>query len=160
MLEVISETIIYKFFLTMGLSMVPVLELRAGIPFGMALGLNYSSALAASIIGNMLPIPFIILFLRKTLDWLVIKSEKFGALRNKLENIAYKKGEIVDKYKIIGLTIFVAIPLPGTGAWTGALIAAFLDIRMKNALPAIGLGVLIAGIIVSAVSYKVFDLLG
>ena len=113
--------------LTLLVSMVPVIELRGGVPFGTALGLAPLHALVVCIIGNMLPIPFIIVYIRRIFHWMRRRSPRLNALVDKLEKKAHLKGQKVTKYKYIGLWLFVAIPLPGTGAWTGALIAALLD---------------------------------
>ena len=143
-----------KIFLsTILMAMVPVIELRGAIPFGVAAGITVQQALTCAIIGNLIPIPFILLFLRKVFLWMRKISPGFENLVEKLESRAKSKKGIVDKYEIIGLIILVAIPLPGTGAWTGALVATVLDIRMRRALPAITVGVIIAGILVSVVTY-------
>ena len=135
------------------MAMVPVIELRGAIPFGVAAGITVQQALTCAIIGNLIPIPLILLFLRKVFLWMRKISPGFENLVEKLESRAKSKKGIVDKYEIIGLIILVAIPLPGTGAWTGALVATVLDIRMRRALPAITVGVIIAGILVSVVTY-------
>lgn len=135
------------------MAMVPVIELRGAIPFGVAAGISVKQALIFAIIGNLIPIPFILLFLRKVFLWMRKISPGFENIVEKLESRAKSKKGIVDKYEIIGLIILVAIPLPGTGAWTGALVATVLDIRMRRALPAITVGVIIAGILVSVVTY-------
>ena len=139
--------------MTMLLSMVPVLELRGAIPIGVANGLNIWVAIGVSIIGNLLPVPFIILFIRKIFSWLRKLSKRLDGLVTKLEQRAAKKSDVVLRYAFWGLVILVAIPLPGTGAWTGALVAAMLDMRLKRAFPAIVLGVVIAGVIVAFVTY-------
>lgn len=137
------------------LSMVPVLELRAAIPIGCSLGLSAWQCALAAIIGNMIPAPFIILFIRAIFEYLRRHWPKLGNLVDRLESKAEKKKPLVQKYAILGLTLLVAIPLPGTGAWTGALVAAMLDIRLKRAIPCIFLGVVIAAVIVTMVSYGV-----
>ena len=109
--------------LTFLVAMVPVVELRGAIPFGVVRGLNLWTAIIASVLGNLVPVPFIILFIRRIFAWMR------------------------------GLWLFVAIPLPGTGAWTGALVAAMMEMRLKRAFPAIVIGVVIAGVIVSVVTY-------
>ena len=139
--------------MTMLLSMVPVLELRGAIPIGVANGLNIWVAIGVSIIGNLLPVPFIILFIRKIFSWLRKLSKRLDGLVTRLEQRAAKKSDVVLRYAFWGLVVLVAIPLPGTGAWTGALVAAMLDMRLKRAFPAIVLGVLIAGAIVAFVTY-------
>ena len=140
-------------------SMVPVIELRGGIPFGMAQGLEPVAAFFASIIGNMIPVPFIVVYIRRIFHWMRGHMPRLNRLVDKLEEKAHLKGATVTKYKYLGLCIFVAIPLPGTGAWTGALVAAFLDMPLRKALPSIFLGVIIAGIVVTLVSTGVFAFL-
>lgn len=148
------------FFSTILMAMVPVIELRGAIPFGVAAGISVKQALVCAIIGNLIPIPFILLFLRRVFVWMRKISTGFENLVEKLELRAKRKKGIVDKYEIIGLIILVAIPLPGTGAWTGALVATVLDIRMRIALPAITVGVAIAGILVSVITYGGFAVFG
>ena len=132
------------------ISMVPVIELRGAIPYAYANGVAPWLAFALSVVGNMLPVPFILLFIRKIFAWMK-KYPRLGKIANKLETRAQNKSSGVKKSEIIGLCILVAIPLPGTGAWTGALVAALMEMRMKRALPTIFLGVLIAGIAVTLV---------
>ena len=141
-----------KFFLTMLFSMLPVVELRGGLPFGIALGMDLPHAFWAAVIGNLLPVPFIIAFTHRIFVLLRQHIPPLEGLIHKLEQRAEEKGELVQKYEFWGLLILVAIPLPGTGAWTGALVAALMDLRLKWALPAIAIGVLIAGGLVSAVT--------
>ena len=144
-----------NFAMTFLIAMVPVLELRAAIPAGVIAGLNLQAVLAAAIMGNLLPIPFIIVFIRKIFKWMQSKSQRLANIVAKLEAKADKKKDKVLKYEFWGLMLFVAIPLPGTGAWTGALIAAMLDMQLKRAFPAIAVGVLTAAIIVTAATYGV-----
>ena len=139
--------------------MVPVLELRGAIPLGVAAGMPPITALLVAIIGNMVPVPFIILFIRRIFHWLRGKG-KIGALVEKLERRAEQKSDVVKKYAGIGLLLLVAIPLPGTGAWTGALVAALMNMRLKRALPDIFLGVVIAGFIITCLTYGATHLLG
>lgn len=148
------------FFSTILMAVVPVIELRGAIPFGVAAGISVKQALICAIIGNLIPIPFILLFLRRVFVWMRKISPGFENLVEKLELRAKRKKGIVDKYEIIGLIILVAIPLPGTGAWTGALVATVLDIRMRRALPAITIGVIVAGILVSVITYGGFAVFG
>ena len=136
------------------ISMVPVIELRGALPVALASGVNLPLAIMLTVAGNLLPIPFILLFVRPVFKWF----KKLGSLRSfvqRLEEKAFKKSDKVIKNNFWGLVIFVAIPLPGTGAWTGALIAALLDMRLKYALPAIAVGVIIASAIISAAYYLV-----
>lgn len=139
--------------MTFLISMVPVIELRGAIPIGVGAGLNLWLAIAVSIVGNLVPVPFIIIFIKKIFSWLRTKSEKLNGLVTRLEKRAESKSATVQKYAFWGLFVLVAIPLPGTGAWTGALVAAMLEMPLKKAFPAIMLGVLGAGVIVSFVTY-------
>ena len=134
------------------ISMIPLIELRLAIPIGQGMGLHPILCYIISVIGNMLPVPFILLFIRVVLNWM--NNVRFlSKIALWVEQKAEKHSGKVTKYATWGLLIFVAIPLPGTGAWTGALVAALLDMRMKKALPAIFGGVLIAGVLVSLISY-------
>ena len=144
-----------KYLSVFGMAALPVLELRGAVPYGVAMDLPLPAVLTVSILGNLLPVPFIILFIRQILAWMKSKSRRLRGIAEKLEARAQAKGDILVKYETLGLFILVAIPLPGTGAWTGSLVAALFDLRMKHALPAIFLGVLTAGLIMSVVSYGV-----
>ena len=123
MFEWIAGTTAGKFISTFFISMLPVVELRAGLPYGIALGLDYPVALAAAVLGNLLPVPFIIVFIRRVFAWLRKISVRLDRLVTKMENKAHLKGHLVQKYGPLGLCLLVAIPLPGTGAWTGSLVA-------------------------------------
>ncbi len=147
----LTKHILYIF----AISMVPVIELRGAIPVGVGLGVPFYVVFLTAMLGNLLPIPFLILFTRRVFSWLRTKSQLLERMVSKLEAKAMAKRDLIRKYELLGLCILVAIPLPGTGAWTGALVSAVLDIRLKYAFPAIMLGVLIAGIIVSLVTYGV-----
>lgn len=152
--EAISNIPFVNYLITFAVSMLPVVELRGGIPLGVSLGLNHWVSMVLCIIGNMLPVPFIILFIRRILDWLRTKSSRLEHLVQKLEAKAHSpKADLIYKSEILGLILFVAIPLPGTGAWTGSLIAALLGIRIKTALPAIALGVTIAGVLITGITF-------
>ncbi len=142
-----------EFFFTLLVSMTPVVELRGGIPFGVGLGLPQWAAFTAAVMGNMLPIPFIIVYIRRIFQWMRAHMPRLDKLVDKLETKAHLKGRTVSRYKYLGLTLFVAIPLPGTGGWTGALVAAFLDMPLRKALPAIFLGILLAGGIMSLLTF-------
>ena len=133
---------------TFFMAMIPVIELRGALPVGVAGGLPVWAATVIAIFGNMVPIPFILLLLRRIFAWLR-SFPKLGSFIDKLERHAHLKGKTVKKYRTLGLFVLVAIPLPGTGAWTGALVADVLDMRMKTALPAIFAGVCVAGVIVA-----------
>ena len=139
--------------ITFLMAMVPVVELRGAIPYGVLAGLSVHTAFIIAVIGNLVPIPFLVVFTRKVFEWLRTKSLSLDSFVRKMEEKADKKKDIVLKYEFLGLMILVAIPLPGTGAWTGALVAAMLDMRLKRAMPAIIAGVIIAGIIVTTVTY-------
>ena len=141
--------------MTFLVSMVPVIELRGAIPLGVLNGLDVLPALIVAIIGNLVPVPFIIVFIRKIFKWMQTKSEFLAGIVRKLEEKADKKKDQVLRYEFWGLLILVAIPLPGTGAWTGALVAAMLDMQLKRAFPAIALGVVIAGLVVTIATYGV-----
>ena len=141
--------------MTFLMAMVPVIELRGAIPFGVVQGLSVPMAFTISVVGNLLPIPVLVVFTRKVFEWLRTKSQWLDNLVKKLEAKAEKNKEVVLRYEFWGLMILVAIPLPGTGAWTGALVAAMMDMRLKRAMPAIIMGVLVAGIIVTGITYGV-----
>lgn len=147
-----------KILSTLFISMVPVIELRGAIPIAVAQGMNPWEAMVIAIIGNMIPVPFIILFIREIFKWMRKVSPRLDGLVNRLEARADSKADRVRKYEKLGLFLFVAIPAPGTGAWTGALIAAMLDIRMRTALPTIFLGVCTAGLIVTLLTIGVISL--
>ena len=151
--EAITGADVGKYLATFIISMIPVIELRGAIPIGVSLGLSHVEAMGVSIIGNMLPVPFIILFIRPIFRWMTKKSGKLARLAEKLEAKAEGKWDKIHRYQFFALTLFVAIPLPGTGAWSGALIAAVMNMRLRNALPSILLGVLIAGVLVSGITY-------
>lgn len=158
MLDWFTTTTFGKMIATFFISMLPIVELRAGLPYGIALGLNYWQALACAVLGNLIPVPFIILFIRQIFAWLRKRNRKLDLWIAKQERKAADKSKIVDKYGPIGLCLLVAIPLPGTGAWTGALVAALMDLRLQRALPSIILGVLIAAGIMTAVTYGVIHI--
>lgn len=139
--------------LTFLVAMVPVVELRGAIPFGVVRGLNLWTAIIASVLGNLVPVPFIILFIRRIFAWMRAHMPKLDGLVTRMEKKAEKNRAAVEKYAFWGLAILVAIPLPGTGAWTGALVAAMMEMRLKHAFPAIVIGVVIAGVIVSVITY-------
>ena len=134
------------------ISLLPVLELRGGMIAAKLLGVGLFKAFIICYLGNILPIPFILLFIRRIFRFLR-KSEKLSPLIDKIESRSMKKRDKVLRYKQWGLLMFVAVPLPGTGGWTGALLSALLDIRIKKSLPIIALGVFIADLIMSIISY-------
>ena len=151
--EFLMDTTLGKCFLTMLVSMIPIIELRGGIPFGVAMGLPYHLAFPFAVVGNVLPAPFIIVYIRKIFLLMRRYLPKLNSMVDKLEKKAHLKGQQVSKYQYLGLYLFVAIPLPGTGAWTGSLAAAFLDMRLKKALPAVFLGVITAGCIMLTLTH-------
>lgn len=136
------------------ISMLPVLELRGGLIAAKLLDIEFAKAFVICFLGNLLPIPFILFFIRKIFNWLK-KFKKINVMIDKLEARSIRKADGVKKYRLFGLFIFVAIPLPGTGAWTGALIADLLDIRVRHSFPAIAAGVLCAGGIMSLLTYAI-----
>lgn len=139
------------------ISMLPLVELRGGIIVARALKLPLEQALIFSLIGNVIPIPFILLFIRKIFDWLR-PTKHFGKLVTKMEARAMAKSEGVSKAEFWGLVAFVGIPLPGTGGWTGSLIASLLNIDIKKASLAILLGIAIAATIMSLIFYGVLHM--
>ncbi|MCI9294433.1 MAG: small multi-drug export protein [Lawsonibacter sp.] len=151
--EFLTGTTSGKCLFTMLVSMIPVIELRGGLPFGVALGLPYYLAFPAAVIGNLIPAPFIIVYIRRIFELLRRYLPSLNGLIDKLEKKAHLKGKKVQKYQYVGLWLFVAIPLPGTGAWTGSLAAAFLGMRLKKAMPAVVLGVLTAGCIMLGLTH-------
>lgn len=137
------------------ISMVPLIELRGAVPVGTALGMNWIRVMIIAIAGNLVPIPFIITFGEKVFAWL--RGTKWlSGIFSKYEARLMEKSEEVTKYSLMGLCLFVAVPLPGTGAWSGAAIAVLLNMRMRYAFCSIALGVLIAAVIMTLVSSGVF----
>ncbi len=141
------------------ISMLPVLELRGGLIAAKLLGVEFVPAFIICYIGNIIPVPFILLFIRKIFQFLRDKKG-FSKIIEKLEIRSMRQSEKVKRWRDWGLLAFVAIPLPGTGGWTGALIAALMDIRIKKSFPIIAIGVLIAGIIMSVIAYLVPSFFG
>ena len=135
-------------------AMLPIIELRGAIPLGAGLGLSWLESFALSVAGNLLPVPFLLLLWQLVLR-LLRRFRRTAGLADWLEARALRSRERVENRAFWGLLVFVAIPLPGTGAWTGALIAAMLDIRLKRAFPAIALGVVLAGLVVGLASHGV-----
>ena len=153
-----------KYLLAFLISMVPIVELRGGVPFAVGLGIDYIPALIICVIGNMIPVPFIYFFARKFLVWgtsrryigrictfFLTKGERGG------QKLVAKTG----RYGLfMALLLFVGIPLPGTGAWTGTLAASFLDMGFKSTVVAVSLGVILAGCIMALASVGVFSVIG
>ena len=152
------DSVMGKVLMTFLVSMVPVIELRGAIPLAAAHDLPVWAAVCISVLGNMLPVPFIIVFIRKVFAFVRHHAPKLDGAVSKLEARAAKKSDLVRKWSFWGLFILVAIPLPGTGAWTGALIAAMLEMRLKRAFPAIFLGVVAAGIAVGLATMGVIHI--
>lgn len=160
------KKILYIFFI----SMLPIVELRGAIPYGVAIGVPLYITYIVAVIGNMLPVPFLIIFAKKILDWMSTSEfiSKFVIkfkLKNKLVKLSLQdfclkiikkadnKAAKIGKYELLGVFLFVAIPIPGTGAWTGSLIAATLRLRLIPSVIAITLGVLSSGVIMMTISY-------
>ena len=135
-------------------SMVPILELRGGLILSSVLGVEMWKAIGLCIVGNIIPVPFILLFITPIFRWLK-QTKKLKPMVEKLENRAMSKKDQIEKYEFWGLALFVGIPLPGTGAWTGSLIAALLDIKFKKAFPAVILGIIMATVIMTTLSYLI-----
>lgn len=153
-----------KYLLAFFVSMIPLIELRAGVPIAIGFGIDYVPALIVCIIGNMIPVPFIYFFARKVLMWgkdkpyignfftyCIEKGERGG------EKITAKAGK---GGLFVALMLFVGIPLPGTGAWTGTLAASFLNMGIKETSLAVSLGVVLAGLIMATASTGVFSIIG
>ncbi len=140
------------------ISMIPVVELRAAIPIGAAMGLPWYVNYLLCVIGNMIPVPFILLFIRKVID-LMEKVPKLSKIAVWLKNHAAKKSDKISRYASLGLFLFVAIPIPGTGAWTGSLIASLMELRLKHSLISVFCGVIVAGAIMCGISYGVLGFL-
>lgn len=147
-----------EFCYTLMFSMLPIVELRGGIPLGVGMGLPLPLAVTAAVIGNMLPVPFIILFIRRIYLWLQRRIPPLRGLLERLERRVEEKKDLVLRYQFWGLLLLVAVPLPGTGAWTGAMVAAVMDLRIKRAVPAIFGGVLLAAAVVTAITMGLFAL--
>ena len=141
-------------------SMLPIIELRGAIPLGAAFGLPWWQNYLIAVLGNMLPIPFILLFVKSVLNWMAkCRVKFFNKIANKMfekaEKNREKNREKIEKYAFWGLTLFVAIPLPATGAWTGTLVAALFDMKFWKSMLSALIGVMIAGVVMSLVSYGV-----
>ena len=138
------------------ISMLPIIELRGAIPIGAAIGLPWYLNMIVSIIGNMLPVPFILLFVVKLFEFMKKKNILVNFIE-KIEKRAMSRSQSIANKEFLGLMIFVAIPFPGTGAWTGALIAALLQFERKKSFFYIGLGVIIAATVMTLASYGVIS---
>ena len=158
LLHWLESTVGGEFVFTFLVSMIPIVELRGGIPFGVALGLPYPVAFTAAVIGNILPAPFIIVYIRRIFQWMRRRLPRLDGLVDRLEKKASVKGDVVNRYKYLGLMLFVGIPLPGTGAWTGSLAAALMKMDFKSAMLSVALGTLIADVIMCLLSYGLLGL--
>lgn len=136
------------------ISMIPILELRGGLLAASLLKISAAKALPICIVGNIIPIPFILLFIRQIFKWMK-KTKLFRGLIIKMENRAMGKSDQIKRYEFLGLLLFVGIPLPGTGAWTGALIASLLEVDIKKSSIAILCGLFMASAIMYIVSYGI-----
>ena len=136
------------------ISLLPILELRGGLIAAALLGLDPIPSYIISIIGNLLPIPFILLLINKVLDWMR-KSKHFSKIANWLDSKVEKHKGQIEKYGYLGIVLFVGIPLPGTGAWTGSLIASVLEMDKKKTFLAVLLGVFLASIIMMVLSFGI-----
>jgi uncharacterized membrane protein len=146
------KELIYVFLI----SMLPVVELRGAVPIGAGLGLSPAENIIAAVAGNMLPVPFVVIFVRRVIAWLSSKNVRLKRVIDRyLSKRIDRHAKIKYTSELVALAVFVAIPLPGTGAWTGAVIAGMLGLRLKTAVPAIAIGVVAAGIIVSILTYGV-----
>ena len=153
-----------KYLLAFLISMVPIIELRLGVPFALGLGIDYFPALAVCVVGNIIPVPFVYFFARKFLKWGAKQKYigKFcGFCLNKGERAGKKLVSKTGRYGLfVALLLFVGIPLPGTGAWTGTLAASFLDMGFKSTVLSVTLGVILAGCIMALASTGVFAFIG
>lgn len=136
------------------ISMIPILELRGGLLAASLLNISMVKAIPICILGNIIPIPFILLFIKQIFKWLK-KTKIFRGLIIKMENRAMGKSDQIKRYEFLGLLLFVGIPLPGTGAWTGALIASLLEVDIKKSSIAILCGLFMASVIMYIVSYGI-----
>lgn len=159
-LDWFGDSFFGKSLVTFFMAMLPIVELRGAIPMGVALGLGEIYSFVLAVLGNLVPVPFIIVFIRRVLEWLQKKSKWLDKLVSKKVEKTMKNESMIRKYELLGLMLFVTIPLPGTGAWTGALLAALLDLRLKSAFPAIVAGVVIAGIAVLILTYGFTAIIG
>ena len=153
-----------KYLICFFISMVPLIELRGGVPVALGMGIDFLPALIVCIVANMLPVPFIYFFARKILEW--GRDKKFIG---KFFTFCLDKGDRAEKVLMekagsrglfIALLLFVGIPLPGTGAWTGTLAASFLNMGIKNTTLAVCLGVILAGLIMAVASTGLFSIIG
>ena len=148
------ETVLSEEGVVFMLSLLPISEIRGGLIAARAYNMEWALAFIISFIGNVLPIPIILVFLKKVFNWM--RRSNIPLLSRTVDwclRKAEKNSDRVRKYKLFGLWLLVAIPLPGTGAWTGALVANVMDVRIKHSLPIIILGVAAAGVIMLTALY-------
>jgi len=148
-----------KLFWVFFISMLPIIELRGAIPVGAANDIPFLLNYFVCVAGNILPVPFLILFAKKLLVWLS-HFNKIGSFFKKITNKADEKAKTIGKYELLGLYLFVAIPIPGTGAWMGSLVATVLRLRLIPSFIVIVCGVLTSGLIMGFASYGLFNILG
>ena len=155
-LEIVGEELCLLFC-----SMLPIIELRGAIPMGAAFGLPWWQTYLIAVVGNMLPVPVILLFVKSVLNWMAgCKVKFFNRIAGKLFDKAEKNRDKIEKYAFWGLTLFVAIPLPATGAWTGTLVAALFDMKFWRSMLSTLVGVLIAGVVMTLISYGAVAVFG
>lgn len=154
----LSQLITNKYVYLFVISMMPIVELRGGVPIGAAMDLPFWQVYLICVLGNLLPVPFLIKFAKAVLTFLA-KRSLFGGFFQKIIDKANAKALTIGRYELLGLCLFVAIPLPGTGAWTGSLVATALQLRLIPSLIAISVGVLISGLIMGGISYGLFGML-
>ncbi len=135
-------------------SMIPIIELRGAIPMGAIFGLPWWQSYILSVVGNMIPVPFILLLIKAVITWMSRSKIKFfNKIADFLLRRVEKRREQIEKYSFWGVCLFVALPLPVTGAWTGSLVAAMIDMKFWKALLSCLFGVMIAGVIMTLISY-------
>ncbi len=154
----LSTLITNKYLYLFIISMMPIVELRGGVPIGAAMGLPFWQVYLICVLGNLLPVPFLIKFAKAVLTFLA-KKQIFGGFFQRIMDKANEKALSIGRYELLGLCLFVAIPLPGTGAWTGSLVATALQLRLLPSLAAITVGVLISGLIMGGVSFGLVGML-
>ena len=163
-----KDAIVHFFLETVGeelcvffCSMLPIIELRGAIPLGAAFGLPWWQNYLIAVVGNLLPVPIILLFVKSVLNWMSkCRVKLFNKIANKMYEKAEKNRDKIERYAFWGLTLFVAIPLPATGAWTGTLVAALFDMKFWKSLLSALIGVMIAGVVMTLISYGVVAAFG
>jgi len=152
----LGDTLTGRILQTFIFSLFPIVGLQASLPYSIVvLGLHPLLALTICVIGNIVPVPFIVLFIRKVIDWMKKQSQTFQRLADKLEAKGSKNIEKIQKYQMFGLYLLVSTPIPGSGAWGGSLAAALLNMRLRRVMPIMCLGILTAGIFVLVITLGV-----